>query len=98
MKTGIITSANEKGQVVIPKNFRDLLGIDPSVFLNLTLRGRGIYIHPVDEVVTKEEKESSYLDLLGKTQGTWEKDNWLKIRELRKKKELFASKKRKKSW
>ena len=97
MKVGIITKTNQKGQIVIPKEIRESLGIDANVALNLVLRGRGIYIYPVEEVITKVERESSYLRILEKTQGSWEKANWKFLRK-RRKIELSASKKRKRKW
>lgn len=98
MKVGVITQTNQKGQIVIPKHFRETLGIKSSVLLNLMLRGGGIYIQPVDEVITKTEKEPSYVKILEKTQGAWAGDDWDKTRKKKRKIELAASKRRKKSW
>lgn len=98
MKVGTITRSNQKGQVVIPKQMREALGIDSSVFLNLVLRGSGIYIYPVEEVVARGEKESSYLEILQKTQGAWAREDWDSLRKKRRKTELVASKKRKQAW
>lgn len=97
MKVGIITKTNQKGQIVIPKKMRDSLGIDANVALNLVLRGKGIYIYPVEEVITKIEKESSFLRILEKTQGSWEKEDWKFLRK-RRKIERSASRKRKRKW
>ncbi len=74
MKIGNFTTPNSKGQIVIPKQLRDALGITPKTPLNLVLRGGGIYIYPIDEVITKLESESSYLSILEKTQGAWTND------------------------
>ena len=98
MKVGIITKPNDKGQIVIPKEIRDFLMINPNDPLNLMVRGGGIYIYPVDEVVTKNESESSYLNVLQKTQGRWDKENWTALRKKREKIETDASKRRRKSW
>lgn len=98
MNVGVVTRPNEKGQIVIPKEFRDNLGIDANVLLNLIMRGRGIYVYPISEVVTTIDAESSYLNVLEKTKGTWQKENWSKLRNKRKKLELAASKKRKQEW
>lgn len=93
-----ITRPNRKGQIVLPKNVRKALGIDSNVALNISLRGGGIYIHPVEEVITNEEKESSYLDILLKTQGSWRTGNWNKVRSGRHLKEIQASSRRKRAW
>lgn len=98
MKVGYITKPNQKGQIVIPQKIREELGIGADVALNLVLRGGGIYIFPVEEVVAKGEKESSYLKILQKTQGTWVKAGWGAQRLKRRKIELAASKKRKRAW
>lgn len=98
MKVGIITKPNEKGQIVIPKEIRDLLGIDKNAVLNLTVRGNGVYIYPVREVITALESDDSYVELLKRTQGIWAKESWGKSRKARKRVELKASEKRKKAW
>lgn len=97
MKIGIITKANEKGQVVIPKEYREALGISNNIALNMVLRGSGIYIYPVTEVSGLAETEDSYMHILKRTKGSW-KDDWDKTRKRRKKIELAASKKRKQLW
>ena len=98
MKIGSFTTTNDKGQLVIPKDMRDVLGIDSSVTLNVILAGDGIYIYPVHEFITKAETESSYLQLLEKTRGTWSDENWDVIKQTRSKLELDASESRKTSW
>ena len=98
MKVGIIAKTNQKGQVVIPQKMRKALGIEPGTVLNLVLAGRGIYLYPVEEVVTKTERENSYLKILERTQGSWKKEDWQVLRKKRRKIELSASKKRKKKW
>lgn len=98
MKVGIITKPNKKGQIVIPKKMREALGIDANVSLNVILRGEGIYIYPVKEVITKGEGESSYIKILQKTQGAWTEEDWDSLRKKRTKTELLASKRRKQAW
>lgn len=98
MKVGTITTPNIKGQIVIPKEVRDALKIGVNVPLNLVVRGGGIYLYPVEEVVSKVESESSYLEILKKTQGSWSGDDWEKTERKRKRIELQESKKRKKQW
>lgn len=72
MKIGVVTQSNEKGQIVIPKEYREALGIDSSVSLNIVLQEDGLFVHPVTEVVrTKKMSKSDYLAILKKTQGTW---------------------------
>lgn len=99
MKVGLLTTPNNKGQIVIPKQLRKALGITSETSLNLVLRGGGIYIYPIDEVLTKLETESSFLAILEKTQGAWADDkSWEKTAKRRKKIEQASSLKRKKVW
>jgi len=98
MKIGTVTSTNNKGQLVIPKEMRKALGIDSTVTLNMMLTGKGIYIYPVDEFITKADAESSYLQLLEKTKGAWNNEEWDEIDTKRSEIELKASESRKNRW
>lgn len=98
MKTGFITTPNSKGQIVIPKEVRKQLGISPTVALNIMIRGSGMYIHPIFDVVSPSEHENSYMHILKKTRGTWSDDNWSDISKKRRDIELKASQQRKKVW
>lgn len=96
MKIGTITQPNKKGQIVIPKEYRDRLGINDTTPLNVVLKGNAIYLYPVEEILTAAESESSYVKVLEKTQG-----KWAGVEEHTKNKralELKASKKRKRAW
>jgi len=98
MKIGYLVQPNLKGQIVIPHQIRKKLGISAQTTLNLLIVGKGMYCYPVEEVITKVEKESSYLDLLKLTAGAWAGDSWQKQRERKRKIELKASQRRKKQW
>ncbi|MBU1015071.1 AbrB/MazE/SpoVT family DNA-binding domain-containing protein [Patescibacteria group bacterium] len=94
MKIGYIAKSNKKGQIVIPKEVRKALGITGESSLNMVLRDMGVYLYPVKEVLTANEKDNAYVQLLEKTQGTWNED-WDKLAKRRRSIELAASKKRK---
>ena len=98
MKIGAVIRSNQKGQIVIPKEYRDELGIDADVSLNLILRGGGIYIYPIEEIIGVAEAEDSYLKILEKTRGSWKSESWGRLRKKRRNIELLASKKRKRKW
>lgn len=98
MKVGVITQPNSKGQIVIPKEMRTALGIKPGTPLNLMVRGGGLYIYPVKEVITSADTEKSYLMILKKTKGAWGKDQWRDRSKKKRALELAASKRRKTAW
>jgi len=98
MKIGSFTTPNNKGQIVIPKEMRDALGIDTNATLNIILAGKGIYLYPVEEFLTRAEGESSYIKLLEITKGSWKDDNWDMLSNKKSQIELEASKSRKKAW
>jgi AbrB family looped-hinge helix DNA binding protein len=100
MNIGVFTKPNEKGQIVIPKEMRDELGITSDVTLNLSVSGKGIYIALVDAFISKQDREESYVKLLEKTQGGWGSDTTkdLEQEQQRRAVELKASEERNKAW
>ena len=94
----VITQPNAKGQIVIPKKFRDELDIDNNVQLALSLLGAGIYIRPIKDVVTAENYKKSFTEILEMTRGSWAGDDWPKTAARRRRIELAASKRRKAAW
>ena len=98
MKAKNITSTNAKGQIVIPKEIRDKLGITPQIPLYVTAKKNGVYIQPIQNLVTQPEDNQAYLKLLDKTQGAWVDDDWQQQRPKRRKAELKATEKNKQSW
>ena len=98
MKIGEFARTNSKGQIVIPKSIRKVLGIDSDTTLNIIVMGNNILISPVEEFITKLEKEDSYSNILKKTQGTWSGDDWEETEAKRKDLEIKSSSLRKKIW
>ncbi|MFH1890140.1 MAG: AbrB/MazE/SpoVT family DNA-binding domain-containing protein [Candidatus Kuenenbacteria bacterium] len=98
MKIGTITKTNQKGQLVIPKEIREILGINTGIPLNLIIRGSGIYIYPIKEVIGNADSQDSYSKILEKTQGTWQNEKWDVLRKKRRQIELKSSQKRKQIW
>ncbi len=98
MNLGYIVEPNSKGQIVIPKKIRAKFGIKKGDFLNLIVRGDGIYLHPIRLVVPKLTKIDAYAKVLEKTQGAWGEDDWPETEARRRKIELEAAKERKKAW
>ncbi|OHA64439.1 MAG: hypothetical protein A2940_02305 [Candidatus Wildermuthbacteria bacterium RIFCSPLOWO2_01_FULL_48_29] len=95
MKVGKITKASQKGQIVIPKEYRDALSVREGTPLHISLKGQGIYIEPVEGIIHREEGNEAYLKLLEKTKGAWAGDDWEETEKKRRKIELAASKRRK---
>lgn len=99
MENITISTTNTKGQVVIPKDVRDSLGITPQTPLNIVLRGEGVYLYPVREVLTSERGSVPYAEILKKTQGAWGRDPLEVVSERKRRKfELKASQRSKKGW
>ena len=98
MKVRYLVTPNIKGQIVIPKKIRSALKITPQTPLNIQIRGEGAYLFPVRGVISSTQKQSTYLDLLKKTQGAWQASNWASVRKKRKQIELTAAKKRRQQW
>lgn len=98
MKVGVIIQSNTKGQIVIPKQLREAVGMEPGKPVQLLVRGNGIYVSPITAVITAGESESSYKDILLKTQGTWADDDWEETQKQRKMIEKEASERRKNAW
>lgn len=93
-----IKKTNKKGQIVIPKEIREKLGISSDVPLQITSDEGGIYIYPIESVITSQSEEDAYEEVLEKTKGAWEEDNWEEARKKRRQTEKQASKNRKNQW
>ncbi len=98
MNLGVITQTNIKGQLVIPKKYREELGIDENVSLNVIKTDLGIMIYPIREVVVEGETENSYEKMFEKTLGSWTGDYWGKQEKKRKRIEIEAIRKSKQKW
>lgn len=98
MNIGIITTPNAKGQVVIPKKFRDKLGISENTTLNIVLGNDSVQIYPISSVVKTIEANKALLKILEQTQGSWAGDDWPKTEKKQRKIELPASKRAKNAW
>jgi len=98
MQIGFLTQPNTKGQIVIPKKMRDLVGIKPGSYVNIIHQNRGIYIYPVDKIVSSKEREEAFGEILEKTRGLWAGDNWPETEKRRRKIELKATRENRKAW
>ncbi len=98
MNLGVITQTNDKGQLVVPKSYRDILGINPKVPLQLLLKTDGFYVRIIENVITANTGSNLYLQLLDNTAGAWADDSWIQTQVKRKLIEKKASLSRKKIW
>lgn len=98
MKVGHVATSNTKGQIVIPKEYRDALGISTRVLLNLTLSGASILVTPVRGIIEKIVGEQSYMRILERTKGAWKGDSWMRTRMQRQRKEKAVAKRRRGAW
>jgi len=99
MNLGIISTPNTKGQIVIPKKYRDQLGINSDTPLNIVSQNQGIFIHLLKNTSVSSQKTQKdiFSDILDKTKGSWAKENWQEWEKTEKRKrkiELKASQKR----
>lgn len=96
MKIGKLASVNSKGQFVIPQEYRKMFNITEGVVLNITTKYTGIFLEPIEEVLPKISENSTYLDVLDSTKGSWKQ---AKVKDDNKRDlEIEASKRRKKEW
>ena len=95
-----IVRSNAKGQIVIPKEFRDILGVIEESDLKISILENSIIITPVTGYITAEDDMELYKNLLEISKGAWgkvsKKDNLLEID--RKNFEINESKKAKNLW
>lgn len=98
MENAVISKPNSKGQVVIPKAIRDALGINAGMLLKVVRVGSGIYLYPIINVITGADSDDSYTKILEKTRGAWAGDDWPRQAARRRKIELAAARRRKRSW
>lgn len=98
MKIGTITKPNSKGQIVIPRGMRDVLGINPEVPLNLVLMMDGIFLQPIKEVIGQTENNAQFLKILERTKGNWAGDDWVQTQRKRRVLEKKEARKRRKAW
>ncbi|OGK16223.1 hypothetical protein A2690_03220 [Candidatus Roizmanbacteria bacterium RIFCSPHIGHO2_01_FULL_39_12b] len=101
MKIGIITSPNEKGQIVIPKAYRDKLSITSEIKLNILLEDNFLSIYPIYTIASKPTiyENDAFLAVLKKTQGAWRKSNKTDKAEIKRNTyEFKETQKNKKLW
>ena len=64
MNIGIITKPNQKGQIVIPQQYRQALDINQNIWLNLVLKKNRITIYPIKELIAPVKSEDNYYYIL----------------------------------
>lgn len=96
MKIGKLSNTNSKGQVVIPQEYRDLLGITPEVPLNIVPRFNGLFLEPVSDIIPKVKTDDMYAVVLESTKGAW--GNISLVNKEKEELELKESESRKREW
>ena len=67
-----LSSANSKGQIVIPKPFREEIGIKEGDPLIIKKVGNAVYIKPIHDIFSATQSNTdTFLDTLSKTRGGW---------------------------
>ncbi len=99
MKIGNIAKPNDKGQIVIPRETREQLGITENTPLNIIMRGHSVCMYPISSVThIAEDDPASFLKVLEKTRGSWKQEDWGATRKKRQRIERSASRRRKHAW
>lgn len=93
-----ITKPNSKGQIVIPKRYRQELKIDENVFVNLILKSDGVLITPLNKPLTSSDSNKIFQNVLEMTAGAWKDDDWKETEQKRRQIEIKAAKARKSKW
>jgi bifunctional DNA-binding transcriptional regulator/antitoxin component of YhaV-PrlF toxin-antitoxin module len=86
-----------KGQITIPKEFREMFGLGDDFWLKIFVDKGRIVAEPTESEQNGNISNKEYLKILERTQGKWRED-WQRLRGKRKQVELNASKKRKQAW
>lgn len=106
MKVGKVIKANEKGQIVIPKEYRDRFGIRSDVSLHIVPQKGGLLLYPIVDVVPDLEEQTfdrdRFLKILDETRGAWAEtedwEEWGRREKAQRKLELKATRRGKKKW
>ncbi|OGD79837.1 hypothetical protein A2368_04640 [Candidatus Collierbacteria bacterium RIFOXYB1_FULL_49_13] len=98
MNLNTVATPNTKGQIVIPKKYREKLGIRAGVLVNITLKTGGVFIAPLEKGTATSDSRYLALTILGRTAGAWAGDDWEQLETNKKKVELAAAKERREAW
>lgn len=94
----IVTKPNSKGQIVIPKKFREQLDINEEVLLSLIIQGNGVFISPLKRSTFTSDSKQIFQEVLKMTAGAWKGDDWDVTEQKRQQIELQAANERKTAW
>lgn len=98
---GTIVTPMERGQITLPKIYRDKLGITPNTPLNVILKGDSIMIKPLQKVIsdmsgfvikpkyTREETLKFMKELAKSKVVLWTKEDDIAREKMRKKEKVW---------
>lgn len=100
MNVGTITTPTNRGQIVIPADFRETLRISDKTVLSLKIIGGGIFIQPMVVIPVSVADDGAYLKFLREHRGFMASDEAFSPGALkaRRKLELARAKRLKKAW
>jgi len=98
MNLTTVTKPNSKGQIVIPKRFRQELNLDENVFVNLILKPEGVLITPLNKPTISSDSKIIFQEILKSTSGAWKNDDWKETEKNRRKIEIQAAKLSRSKW
>jgi len=89
---GTIVTPMERGQITLPKEYRDKLGITPKTHINVTLEEDKIVLTPLNRVIDNlssyvikpKVSRKEYVKILKKIKGVyWTKSDDLALKRMR---------------
>ena len=89
-----VTKLNTKGQLVIPSEIRNALGLKTNDNVEIKLVGNFIAVSPVKDIITSRSYENTYSSILRDTKGTWSDNDFTYMTD-KSKKEIDKAKERK---
>lgn len=100
MNVGTYVQPTDRGQIVIPADYREKLGITKNTLLFIQLYSESINIQPVIPIVAAPGSNEIYLDFLAKNRGAWgpETSEEKRLAKKRRAMELERSGKLKNAW
>jgi AbrB family looped-hinge helix DNA binding protein len=100
MNVGTYVQPTARGQVVIPVDYREKLGINENTLLLVKIYAGALYLQPVTPVAKIPSSKELFLEFLAKNRGAWgpETPAEKKLAKKRRAKELARAEMLRNAW